>query len=245
MMQRFPDGIAHPPIVQQRAPDYFPDWISRASVHKRTGGKVEHAVIDNAATLVYLANQAVITPHVWLSRTDRPEQPDQVVFDLDPPGDDIPLASRAARMVKDILADLGLVPFLKTTGSRGLHVVTPIRRGPDFEAAGRFAARVADLLVAQDPRRFTTEFRKAGRGDRMFVDIGRNAYGQMVVAPYAVRPRPGAPVSTPISWDELRGRSFRFTIKTVPRRLERAGDPWADIAQSARSLAAAERRIRG
>jgi bifunctional non-homologous end joining protein LigD len=242
MMQRFPDGIAHPPIVHQRAPEYFPDWISRATVPKRTGGMVTHVVIDNAATLAYLAGQAVITPHVWLSRADRPEQPDQIVFDLDPQGDDIPLATVAAKLVKDILTDLGLVPFLKTSGSRGLHVVTPIRRGPGFEEAGTFAGRLAAMVVAEDPRRFTTEFRKADRGTRLFVDIGRNAYGQMVVAPYAVRARAGAPVSTPIEWDELRGRGFGFTVKTVPGRIQTDGDPWKDIARSARSLSGALRR---
>jgi bifunctional non-homologous end joining protein LigD len=243
MMQRFPDGIAHPPIVQQRAPDYFPGWIARAKVPKRTGGNVTHVVINNAATLVYLANQAVITPHAWLSRADHPEQPDQIVFDLDPVGDDIPLASVAARILKDILTDLGLVPFLKTSGSRGLHVSVPIRRGPDFEAAGSFAAGVAELLVAREPRRFTTEFRKAKREGRLFVDIGRNAYGQMVVAPYAVRARPGAPVSTPIEWDELLSKRFPFTIKTVPRRLAGDGDPWRTMMRSARSLHSARRLL--
>lgn len=243
MMQRFPDGIAHPPIVQQKAPDYFPDWVHRVTVPKRAGGHVTHVTIDNATTLVYLAGQAVITPHVWLSRGDHPEQPDQLVFDLDPPGDDIPLATVAARLLRDMLSDAGLVPFLKTSGGRGLHVHVPIRRGPDFAEAGEFAFRVAEMLAAAEPKRFTVEFRKAKRDGRLFLDVGRNAYAQNTVAPYAVRARPGAPVATPIAWDELGSRRFTFTIKTVPERVAGDGDPWESLTRSARSLAAAVRRI--
>lgn len=241
MMQRFPDGIGKPPIVQQRAPDYFPDWINRVTVRKR-GGTVTHITIDNAATLVYLAGQAVITPHVWASRADRPEQPDQLIFDLDPPGDDIPLASNAARIVREILIGAGLVPFLKTSGGRGLHVHVPIRRGPSFEEAGAFAYRVGEMLASADPKRFTLEFHKVKREGRLFIDIGRNAYAQMAVAPYAVRSRAGAPVATPIDWDELPAPPS-LTIKTVPKRIATQGDPWAAMPRSARSLPAAAKRI--
>jgi bifunctional non-homologous end joining protein LigD len=185
----------------------------------------------------------VITPHIWLSRGDRPEQPVEIVFDLDPPGDDIPLATVAARLLRDMLTDAGLVPFVKTSGSRGLHVHVPIRCGPDFGEAGAFAFRAAEMLVAAEPKRFTVEFRKAKRDGRLFVDVGRNAYGQNTVAPYAVRARPGAPVSTPIAWDELGSRRLGFTIKTVPRRLEREEDPWASMTRSARSLKAAAGRL--
>lgn len=236
MMERFPDGIEHGPIVQQRAPTYFPDWIARATVPKRRGGTVEHATINNAATLVYLAGQAVITPHMWPATADHPEHADMVVFDLDPPGEDLPLAGAAARILREVLIDEGLVPYLKTSGAKGLHVCVPIKRARDPNAAAAFAGRIAEVLIAQDPRRFTGEFRKADRDGRLFVDIGRNGYAQMIVAPYAVRARPGAPVSTPIEWDELTGRSLRFTLRTVPERIAGDGDPWDGMKRHARAL---------
>ena len=236
MMQRFPDGIAHRPIVQQRAPEYFPDWIARASVPKRTGGEVVHPTIDNAATLVYLAGQAVITPHVWLARADRPDRPDQIVIDLDPPDEDIALALIGARALREIVTDAGLVPFVKTSGSRGLHVVVPIRRTSAPASVAAAVESIARALVEHDPKRFTLEFRKARREGRLYVDIGRNGYGQTVVAPYAVRARPGAPVATPLHWDELAGRLRGFTLRSVPDRLRADGDPWRDMARHARAL---------
>ena len=137
-MQRFPDGIEGQGFFQKDAPDYFPDWIRRVTVEKK-GGTVEHAVCDDAATLVYLANQNCITPHVWLSRADRLNHPDRLIFDLDPSGDDFEQVRFAAGVLRDLLVDLGLVPFPMTTGGRGLHLLVPLDRKSDFDAVRSFA----------------------------------------------------------------------------------------------------------
>jgi bifunctional non-homologous end joining protein LigD len=245
MMQRYPDGIREQLIVQQRAPDYFPSWVKRSTVKKRAGGRVTHALIDNAATLVFLADQACITPHVWLSRADKPEQPDQMIFDLDPPEGDFSLACAAALALHDVLDELGLAAFVKTTGAKGLHVQVPLDRRARFDDVRAFAREVASLIAAKD-RRFTTEQRKAKRRGRLYLDVMRNAYGQTAVAPYAVRARARAPVATPLDWRELADRRLapeRFTLKTVPRRLKRRGDPWREMARQAHALGRARRRL--
>lgn len=249
MMQRFPDGIDDDVIVQQQAPDHFPAWVRRAEVAKRDG-TVRHVVCDDAATLAYLAGQACITPHRWLGRADRPDRPDLLVFDLDPSGSDpdesFTAVRAGARAIAAVLDSTGLVPFVQTTGSRGLHVVVPLDRGADFDAARAFARDVADLVADDDPRRLTTEQRKQKRRGRVYIDTMRNVYAQTVVAPYAVRARPGAPVATPLEWDELSRQGMgpqRFTVCSVLRRLARKDDPWASVDDHAASLDAARRRF--
>ncbi len=182
-MQRFPDGIDGEEFQQKRVPDYFPSWISRVRVLRKGGGSLTHAVIDNAATLVYLANQAVITPHVWLSRVGALDRPDQMIFDLDPSGDDSALVRATARRLKALVEELGLVPFVKTTGSRGLHVVVPVNTRAGFDNLRGFARDVAEVLVRQDPMRLTMEPRKENRKGRLYIDIGRNRYAQTAVSP--------------------------------------------------------------
>src|SRR5438132_13399794 len=177
-MNRFPDGIGGIAIQQKRVPDSFPSWIRRATVDLHKGGTITHAVIDNAATLVYLANYNMITAHVWLSRIQAPEQPDQLIFDLDPSDDDFRLVRGAALTLTAIIEDLKLIPFVKTTGSRGLHVLVPITVGSGFEDAHLFADHVAQRLAAHDPDHLTTEFMKQKREGRLFIDVNRNAYAQ-------------------------------------------------------------------
>ncbi|WP_328997864.1 non-homologous end-joining DNA ligase [Kribbella sp. NBC_00709] len=246
-LERYPDGIQDGQVFQQNAPRYFPDWIETASVKRVEGrGSVKHAVAGSAAALVYLANQACITPHAWLSRADRPRNPDQLIFDLDPPGDDFPAARRAALDIRQLLAELDLPSFVKTTGGKGLHVHVSLDRTADFDQVREFANEVAQVLVVRDPKRYTTEQRKAKRQDRLYLDIMRNAYGQTAVPPYAVRARPGAPVATPLDWRELddrRLRGDRFTIRTVPRRLDQDGDPWSAHTRRGRSLTKPRRRL--
>jgi bifunctional non-homologous end joining protein LigD len=247
MMQRFPDGIMGEPIVQQRAPDYFPPWIKRVKVGKRAGGSVTHAVINNADTLAFLADQACITPHVWLSRADKLERPDQMIFDLDPPAGKFVLACEAARAVREVLDELGLTAFVKTTGGKGLHVQVPIERRADFDEVRTVARGIAEIVGRRHPQRFTTEQRKLKRRGRLYLDVMRNAYGQTAVAPYAVRGSEGAPVATPLTWEELDDRRLtpsQFTLKTVPRRVEREADPWRDLGRHASSLASARRRLK-
>ncbi len=237
-MERFPDGIDGPRLVQKRAAAYFPRWIHTASMPKQDG-TVRHVVCQDGATLVYLANQACITPHVWLSRTDKPHQPDQMIFDLDPSGDDFRTVCRAAISLRELLRKEHLDAFVKTTGSRGLHVLVPLKRHADFDEVRAFARAIATELAESDPKRLTLEVRKDKRGGRIFVDTARNAYAQTAAPPYAVRPRPGAPVAAPLEWRELedpRLTADRYTIHNIFDRLRRQGDVWKDLTRRAQEL---------
>lgn len=243
-LERYPHGIDGPRIIQQHIPSHFPAWIKRVTVPKQ-GGTVTHVVASDAATLVYLAGQACITLHAWLSRVDRLTRPDRLTFDLDP-GDQTHAGVRdAALQLGALLRELGLEPFAMTTGSRGYHVTVALQRRSDFETVRSFARDAARVAVARDPR-LTLEQRKAARKGRILVDFMRNAYGQTAVTPYSLRARPDAPVAAPLHWHELSDaemRPDRWTLRTLPRRLERDGDPWADFRASARALGAPRRRL--
>jgi bifunctional non-homologous end joining protein LigD len=237
-MERFPDGIQGARLVQKRAGSYFPRWIHTASM-KKQDGTVRHVICQDAASLVYLANQACITPHVWLSRIDKPNQPDQMIFDLDPSGDDFRAVCRAALTLRELLEREHLDAFIKTTGSRGLHVLVPLNRRATFDEVRAFARAVATELVDADPTHLTLEVRKDKRRGRIFVDTARNAYAQTAAPPYAVRPRRGAPVAAPLDWKELddpRLEPDRYTIHTIFDRLGRKGDLWKDVVRHAQSL---------
>jgi bifunctional non-homologous end joining protein LigD len=242
---RYPRGIDQHGFVQQDFGGAMPDWMGAAEVAKE-GGTVVHPVADRRDALVWLANQNCVTPHAWLSRRDRLDEPDLIVIDLDPTTTDFAPVRAAARACADVLDDLGLTSYLKTTGSRGLHVVVPISRGPDYDAVRQFARDVADVVAADDPAHRTVEMRKDKRGNRVYLDVMRNAYAQTAVAPYAVRARRGAPVATPLEWDELGGRGLRpdrFTLRDVPKRIAEQGDPWADMRKHARSLSRPMQRL--
>jgi bifunctional non-homologous end joining protein LigD len=244
-LERYPDGIEGERIMQQRAGKYFPAWIRRAKVGKK-GGSVEHVVAADAATLVYLAGQACITLHPWLSRADRLDHPDRLIFDLDPSNGKPAEVLRAARTIFGLVRELGLQPWVMTTGSRGYHVTVPLRRSVDFDATRAFARDVAALATRREPRLFTTEQRKAKREGRILIDVMRNAYAHSAVAPYAVRARPGAPVAAPLHPDELADsdmRPERWTLRTLPQRLERDGDPWEGIGGGGQTIGGARRRL--
>ncbi len=244
-LERYPNGIDTKRFFQKEASSYFPEWIQRVTMEK-VGGKVTHVVCNDTATLVYLANQACVTPHIFLSRLDKVHHPDQLVFDLDPQGDDFGVVRSTAQAFKQLLDELGLPAFLKTTGSRGLHVVVPLQRREEYEPVRNFARDVAAIVVAQAPKERTMEQLKAQRGDRVFIDTNRNGYAQLVAPAYAVRARKGAPVSVPLDWAELGKKNLKsnsFTIKTVFDRLDRADDPWAEFWDSALSLTKARRAL--
>jgi bifunctional non-homologous end joining protein LigD len=243
-MKRYPNGIRGQVFYQKQVPGYFPDWIRRTRVHTKEKGTQEHAVIGDAATLVYLAQQACIEPHTWLSRADRIEHPDLVLFDLDPSAEDLRALRASARAVRAMLEELGLTAFVKTSGSKGFHVAAPLDRREDYAEVRAFAEGVAEVMAARHPDRLTTEHRKTKRRGRIYLDVMRNAYLQTTIPPYALRALPGAPVSTPIEWDELgRVEPRRFTLRTLSRRLARRPDPWKDIARHARSIRGPARRL--
>lgn len=246
MMVRYPDGIDGERIVQKQVPDHFPDWIRRVRVKKRDG-HLEHVVCEDAATLVYLANQACVEPHIFLSRIDDLDRPDQMVLDLDPPdrahfGE----ARRAALDVRELLDELDVTSYARTTGGNGIHVHIPLDRRSDFDQVRRLARDLGDLLARRHPERMTTQQRKDKRGDLVYVDVLRNAYAQTIIAPYALRARPGAPVSTPLHWDELSDEDLdpgRFTLRTISKRLEEVADPWTGMARHRQGLSRIRKKL--
>jgi bifunctional non-homologous end joining protein LigD len=242
--QRYPDGIEAGGFMQKNASDYFPDWIRRARLAKEDG-EVDYVVAEDAATLVYLANQACVTLHAGLSRVDRIDHPDMLVLDLDPSDDDFAKVKRAAKDARALLAEAGLTSFVQTTGSRGLHVWVPLDRSATFDEVREIASDFAEALAARRPDERTTAQRKAKRGDRVFIDIARNAYGQTVVAPYSVRARPEASVATPLAWDELGSQTSprRHTLRNILRRLAQKPDPWATIGEGAQKLTPARQKL--
>jgi bifunctional non-homologous end joining protein LigD len=244
-LQRYPDGIDSGGFMQKNASDYFPDWIRRARLAKEDGD-VDYVVAEDAATLVYLANQACITLHIGLARVDRIDHPDAMVLDLDPSDDDFAKVKRAAKDARRLLEDIGLASFVQTTGSRGLHVWVPLDRAAAFDEVRDVASTLAEALAARRPDERTTAQRKMKRGDRVFIDIARNAYGQTVVAPYSVRARSRASVAAPLRWEELDSSDLkpdRYTVRNLFRRLGQKRDPWADMRKSPQSLAAARQKL--
>ncbi|GAB3671478.1 non-homologous end-joining DNA ligase [Salinisphaera aquimarina] len=244
-LNRFPDGIDGVHFIQKNVADHYPGWIDRVTVDKEDG-TITHPLADDADTLVYLVDQGTIAFHVWLSRHDTPHRPDRLIFDLDPPGDDFGVVVEAARAVRDRLAAVDLRAFVMTTGSSGLHVTVPLDREADFDATRSFARRVANDLAADQPDRFTVEHRKNKRRGRLYLDIRRNAYAQTGVAPYSVRPKPGAPIATPLAWDELGDARLgprRFHIGNIFRRLAQRDCPWADIDRHRQRLATAAKKL--
>jgi bifunctional non-homologous end joining protein LigD len=195
---------------------------------------------------MYLANQACITPHISLSRKDQLAHPDQMILDLDPSTEDFANVRAAALDLRAFLEELDVVPFVKTTGSRGLHVVVPLRRKDDYDDVGLVAERIAIRFAQQSPKTLTIEFRKAKRDGRIFVDWMRNNWAQTAVAPYALRPLPGAPVAMPLYWDEVEDSSLvpgRYKIKDAPRVIDDGHDPWQGWRRRARTLAGARRKL--
>lgn len=248
-LHRFPDGINEAGFYQQQAPDYFPAWIATHHATRADDdaqGSVEHILCKNEATLSYLANQGTITLHAWLASVPKLHTPDKLVFDLDPPGEDFEPVRQAARWVAALIEQLDLRPFVMTTGSRGLHVVTPLKPDLDFDEVRDLARAMADWLAEQYPDELTVAQRKNKRRGRLYLDVMRNAYGQTSVAPYAVRALPGAPVAAPLALEELDDKRLhpqRWHLKNILRRLGQRDDPWQDIRRHAGSARRARRAL--
>ena len=245
-MERYPSGVDSPGFMQKNVSKGFPEWLQRVEVPKK-GGVVNYPLITDEQSLLWMVNQNCITPHVWTSRTPDLYAPDVCVFDLDPSVEDAESVRTAALLVRDVLAEVGLPSWVKTSGSRGYHILVPLDGSTGFGEAFEFSFDVGRLLVQRDPSRFTQEFLKVDRGDRIFVDTGRNGPGATFAAPYAVRPKRGAPVSAPCSWAEVeRGDALpqAFRLRNFPSRLASTDDPWVDLGQRGWSLGESHEHLR-
>jgi bifunctional non-homologous end joining protein LigD len=237
---RWNTGIDGRLVVQQDIPKGAPDWVKRVETPRRKGGSIEHVLCQDADTLRWLANQNCITPHVWSARRDRLDRPDHIVFDFDPEaGSDFALVREGALLAGERLRELGLEPFAMVTGSKGIHVIAPIKRTRDAAWVRERAGELGVEIAERSPDTLTTEWRKEKRDGKILVDTARNTYGQTVVAPYAVRALEGAPVATPLVWEELSDPELSarsWTLRTVGDRLAERGDPWAGVADHAAAL---------
>jgi bifunctional non-homologous end joining protein LigD len=245
-MERYPRGIGAPSFWQKDVSKGFPSWLERAEVPKK-GGTVHHPLVRDARALLWMANQNTITPHVWTSRAPDLYQPDICVFDLDPSIDEPDVLRSAALALRDLLKELGLPSWVKTSGSKGFHIVVPLDGQAGFGDVARFAHAVGTVLVARDPEHLTQEFSKADRGRRILVDTGRNGYSATFAAAYAVRAKSGAPVSAPCTWEEVeRGEvgPRTFTLREMAGRVAEVGDLWADLRRRGRSLRRPAERLK-
>ena len=237
-MERYPSGIGRTGFFHKDVSKGFPEWLERVEVPKKDG-TVHHPIVNDLRSLVWLANQNCITPHVWTSRVPDPYYPDICVFDLDPSTPDLEPLYEAAFAVRDLLSKLEVKSWVKTSGSKGLHIVVPLDGKTRMGDVARFAHGVGAALVARHPDRLTQEFSKADRGARIYLDTGRNNYSATFAAAYAVRAKPGAPVSAPCTWEEVeRGEASpqAFTLRTMATRIERVGDAWADMRRRGYSI---------
>ena len=246
-LKRYPDGIDSEGWFQKRASDYFPEWLHVADVPQRGdgSGNLEYAVCDDAASLVYLANQATLEFHIWTSTVDNLNHPDRLVIDLDPPTEiDLKALRETARKTRDLLGEIGLAPYLQTTGGRGYHIVAPLDCSADFDTVRELGGKAADHLAARDSDRLTTAFRKEKRGERIFLDTNRNGYAQTFIAPYSLRARPGATAATPLDWSELgKVAPGDYGVHKLPKRLASKADPWQDMHRNAGSAHKARERM--
>jgi bifunctional non-homologous end joining protein LigD len=244
-MERYPAGIGEKGFFQKNVVKGFPEWLERVEVPKKAG-TVRHPVVGDRRALLWLANQNCITPHVWTSRAPRLDAPDLCLFDLDP-SEDAPEPLRAAALgLRDLLEELGLPSWVKTTGSKGFHIAVPLDTKAGFPDVWSFSNAVGGLLVKRSPGTLTQEFSKSDRERRIFIDTGRNRYGATFAAPYAVRPKPGAPVSAPCTWEEIERREVgprTFTMRMMAARIAEVGDVWSGMRRRRRSLRRAIERL--
>lgn len=244
-IHRFPNGIAKEGFFQKNASDYFPEWINKAKVKKK-GGWVNYVICNSKETLVYLANQGTITFHVTLSKLDKLDYPDKLIFDLDPSAHNFKSVREGADKLRALLIEqLGLSVYTMLTGSEGLHLVVPLMRIENFDEVRGFAKKVVTYMAERYPKDFTIALRKDKRKGRLFLDYLRNSYAQTAVCPYSVRALQQAPVAMPIAWEELDrlNDSQAFNIHTAGQRLTQNVDPWKDFTKNAKILSDAKKRM--
>jgi bifunctional non-homologous end joining protein LigD len=239
VMKRYPNGAAGEFFFMKRAPTPRPDWIETCSIEHSSGNVIDFPVINDLAALLWVINLGCIDLNEWYARCDDVDRPDYLHFDLDP-GEEVewPQVVDTAHVVNATLGALGMSTYVKTTGSRGLHVYVPIVRGPTQKTVWTVAKTISVDIARRHPRLATAVYRKDARPrDRVHVDFNQNAWGHTLASVYSVRPRPRATVSTPITWDELAGGATidDFRMDNVPVRVRARGDLWAPVTAKARS----------
>ena len=237
-MERYPAGIGKKGFWQKDVSKGFPDWLERVKVPKKDGF-LHHPIITDERSLMWVTNQNTITQHVWISRVPELYYPDICVFDLDPSTDDLKGVQSAALGLRDLLEELGLPSWVKTSGSKGFHIVVPLDGKSEMSEVERFANTVGRVFVSLAPDHLTQEFNKVDRKGRIYIDTGRNGYSATFAAAYTVRAKAGAAVSAPCTWEEIEKGKVApntFTLRNTPARIKKVGDLWADMLKRRRSL---------
>jgi bifunctional non-homologous end joining protein LigD len=247
-MKRYPHGITGEVFFQKQAPKHLPDWIPTRQFRtwRREGGSrlVDFALVNSPEAVLFMVQNNCIDMNAWYSRVDKPHRPDFVLFDLDPPDGGFELAIEVAQLIRELLDDVGLPGYVKTSGADGIHVVAPIARRATFEQTYAFAEQASRLLEERHPGKVTTEWLKKKR-EGVLVDHRQNGWGKTIASVYSVRPKPGAPVSTPLHWDELTPgvRPRDFSMEVALGRIERHGDLFAPVLEEPRPLGSAAAKL--
>jgi bifunctional non-homologous end joining protein LigD len=247
-MKRYREGAAAPFFFQKDAPKGMPDWIPTRTfrTHPREGGSrmVRFPLVQDELALLWMVQMHCIDLNVWYSRVDKPPRPDFVVFDLDPPDGGFRDAVRVAHLIRELMEEVELASYVKTSGADGIHVLVPITRRAGFDDAYAFAEEASRLLERRHPGLVTTEWLKRKR-EGVLVDHRQNGWGKTIATVYSVRPKPGAPVSTPVRWEELTDEvePADFTMARALERVERLGDLFEPVLQGGQSLAQGRRAL--
>jgi bifunctional non-homologous end joining protein LigD len=248
-MKRYPHGITGEVFFQKQAPRGMPDWIATRQFRTwpREGGSrlVDFPLINSPEAVLWVVQMNCIDMNAWYSRIDKPDRPDFVLFDLDPPDDGFELAIEVAHLIRELLDELELPGYVKTSGADGIHVVAPITRRSTFKQTYDFAEKASRLLEQRHPGKVTTEWLKKKR-EGVLVDHRQNGHGKTIASVYSVRPKPGAPVSTPLHWEELTPtvRPRDFGMKEALQRIEEHGDLYAPVLEDPRPLAPAAKKLK-
>jgi len=246
VLTRYPDGITGKSFFQKDAPEFVPAWVRTERIYsKEAEREIDYFIVNDVETLRYIANLGTIPLHLWSSRLGSLERPDWLILDLDPKGAPFADVVKVARRLHEILDELGLPNYIKTSGATGLHILIPLGARYTHEEARSFGRLLALLGVEAAPESATIARPIRARGDKVYIDFAQNGHGRTIVSPFSVRPLPGAPVSCPLRWDQVTARldPMRFTIKTIPNQFEKMQDPLAPILTGATDMAAAIARI--
>ena len=247
-MKRYPHGITGEVFFQKQAPKHLPSWIRTRQFRtwRREGGSrlVDFALVNSVEAVLFMVQNNCIDMNAWYSRVDKPHRPDFVLFDLDPPDDGFELAIQVAHLIRELLGEVGLPGYVKTSGADGIHVVAPITRRSTFEQTYHFAERASRLLEQRHPGKVTTEWLKKKR-QGVLVDHRQNGWGKTIASVYSVRPKPGAPVSTPLRWEELTSdvRPRDFTMAVALERVAEHGDLFEAVLDEPTPLAPAAKAL--